>query len=166
MFYVQSTCNCTWPEQVSNVMFLSSQPVWLSTYIRQESDITWSLMFCLDIYPPKTCDKSITFADIALSQKEKEHTKSLITVHKIEIYNNKIKQTKTKNKSLFTSESRVISCSSVNASISRSYTRSKQVKLKICTWIIILFSVGQCKVPKSLSKTWQCTGQDKWDTAT
>ena len=71
-------------------MFLSSQPVWLSTYIRQELDITWSLMFCLNVYPPKTCDKSIMSANITLSHEENEHTKSLITVHKTDIYNNNI----------------------------------------------------------------------------
>ena len=45
-------------------------------------------MFCLNVYPPKTCDKSIMSANIALSHEENEHTKSLITVHKTDIYNN------------------------------------------------------------------------------
>ena len=36
-----------------------------------------SLMFCQNVYPPRTSNKSIMFADIALSHKENEPTKSL-----------------------------------------------------------------------------------------
>ena len=43
----------------------------------------WSLMFCLNTYPPRsrTSDKSITFANTVLSHKENEHTMSLIIIH-------------------------------------------------------------------------------------